>query len=196
MRVIDLSMPLVNAENIEIHRQDDPPVYLGHECYAWDLSMRSHTGTYFETASHVFRDGRNTSDVPVEDLVMPAARCILAGTAGITGSELAAAGAHVREGDALLVVTGQAARYFERDAVRWMIDRGVRLLGADLYRYDTGFENPTGVFVDLFEAGIPIIAGVMNLDRLSRDRFELIVAPLPVQGIGTVPARVLAVERD
>jgi len=199
VRVIDLSEPLVPGENVVVRLQPDPPVYLGHECYAWDVTLRSHTGTYFETSSHVFRDGRHTSDVPPSDLLYAAALCRLGPRPGrgITGEELEAAGGHVRHGDALLVYTaGDPSRYFERDAVRWMIERGVRLLGADLERYDTGFENPTGMFLDLFRAEIPIIAGLRNLDRLQRDRFRLIVAPLPIQGIGTCPARVLALEEQ
>ena len=197
MRVIDLSMPLVPGENVDVRVRDNPPVYLGQECYAWDVAIRSHTGTYFETSSHVFREGRNTSDVPAEELFYPCALCRLEGNRGegISGAELDASGGHVRRDDALLVMAGDASRYFKRDAVAWMVERGVRLLGADLECYDTGFENPTGMFIDLFRAEIPIIAGLTNLDNLTRERFELIVAPLPIRGVGTVPARVLAIER-
>lgn len=197
MRVIDLSLPLVDGQTVDVTVPPDLPVYLGHECCAWDLAIRSHTGTYVETASHVFRDGRHVSDVPPEDLVLPCALVTLDETAagGITGAELQAAGDPVRRGDALIVATPKRDRYFERDAVTWMIDRGIKLLGATLDRYDTGFENPTGMFVDLFKAEIPIVAGLTRVERLSRHRFELIVAPLPVQDVGTVPARVLAIER-
>ena len=227
MRVIDLSRPLVPGRDVEVRRQPNSPAYLGHECYAWDLTIRSHTGTYFETSSHVFRDGRHTADVSVADLALPCALVRLprrgesphpspssspafaqastfakatadksAGKPAIMGAELEAAGAHVRKGDALLVDTGgDQRRYFERDAVAWMIARGIKLLGADLDRYDTGFEHPTGIFDDLFKADIPIIAGLANLDQLTRDRFDLIVAPLAIPGIGTVPARVFAIER-
>jgi len=198
MRVVDLSRPLTPGRDVEVRLQPNPPLYLGHECYAWDLTIRSHCGTYFETAAHVFRDGRNTSDVPIQDLYLPCALVTLRRpvSAGISAEELDAAGQHVRKGDALLVFTGgNQSRYFNRDAVGWMITHGVRLLGADLERYDTGFVNPTGMFLDLFRADIPIIAGLANLDQLSRDRFELVVAPLLVVGIGTVPARVFAIER-
>jgi kynurenine formamidase len=130
---------------------------------------------------------------------MPCAhvRLVKSHTGAITAAELETAGEHVRAGDALLVNSGGSqGRFFARDAVGWMINRGVILLGADIDRYDTGFVNPTGMFIDLFKAEIPIIAGLVNCDQLTRSRFELIVAPLPVQGVGTVPARVLAVERD
>lgn len=197
MRVIDLTTPLVAGENVAVTIQPDLPVYLGQECYAWDVAIKSHTGTYFETSSHVFRDGQHTSDVPAQQLLYACALLLLSADAqgGITGNELARAGKHVQPGDAIIVVAGSTDRYFERDAVAWMIERGVALLGGNLTGYDTGFENPTGIFIDLFRAEIPIIAGLANLDQLTQPRFELIVAPLPVRDIGTVPARIFAVER-
>ena len=200
MRIIDLSTPLVVGEEVEVRPQPNPPVYLGHECIAWDLAIRSHAGTYFETSAHLFRDGRTTEEMPLDVLIGPCAVCDLskpteAPQGGIGPEELAAAGRHVRKGDALLVLTGAPSRYFERDAARWMIQRGVRLLGADLPRYDTGFERPTGVFLDLFRAQIPIIAGLANLDRIAAKRCQLVVAPLRVPGVGTVPARVFALVR-
>jgi hypothetical protein len=63
----------------------------------------------------------------------------------------------------------------------------------NLPRYDTGFANPTGFFIDLFKAEIPIIANITNLDKLPEGGFTLVVLPLKITGICTCPARVIAI---
>jgi len=196
-RYIDISAPMTGQGDIDVTRQADPPMYLGHACYAWDLTIPSHTGTYFETSSHCFRDGTDTADVPIEDLFLDAAILRLPedGPFEIDAPALSRIGAHVREGDAILVVTGvDGRRYFSRGAAQWLAAKRVKLFGADLARYDTGFENPTGFFIDLFKAEIPILANLCNLDRISRERVQLVVLPLPVQAVGTVPCRAVVIE--
>jgi kynurenine formamidase len=46
--------------------------------------------------------------------------------------------------------------------------------------------------VELFEAGIPIVANIANLDRLPAHGFTLMVLPIAVAGVCTVPCRVIA----
>ena len=59
MNIIDLSVPCSNnTENVNIILQDNLPLYLGYECYAYDLEIKSHTGTYFESSAHLFREGK------------------------------------------------------------------------------------------------------------------------------------------
>ena len=74
-----------------------------------------------------------------------------------------------------------------------MAKKKVALMGSNLPRYDTGFVNPTGFFIDLFKAEIPIIANITNLDKLPESGFTLVVMPLKIAGICTCPARVIAI---
>jgi len=193
--VLDLTEPFVPGENITASLQDDLPVYLGHECLAYDLAIRSHTGTYFETSAHVFRDGKNTDEVEPHEFLYDACVIRVGGTRGsaIDATELSARAGGMKKGDALLVATsGMRDRYFTNAAAEWMAESGVRLLGAELERYDTGFVNPTGFFITLFRAEIPIVANLTNWDKLREGRWKLIVLPLLVRGVCTVPARVIA----
>ncbi len=198
MRIIDLSVAL-DEKTITIRQRKPAPVYLGLDCIGYDFTIYSHIGSYFETSAHIFPNGKNTEDVPVEKLIGPAVIVHLSPEPPrpeITGEELAQAKAPVRKGDALLVHTGgRVKRYFTRDAVGWMIEKGVTLLGADQLHYDRGLDNPTGMFIDLFRAEIPIINGLENLDRIRKSRFQLIVLPLKINGVGTVPCRILAMEK-
>jgi arylformamidase len=200
-KVIDLTMPCSDAtEGVSVRLQDNLPVYLGQECYAYDLEIKSHTGTYFETSAHVFRDGETTDAVAPDRLVLPGVclriisseRCVTA-----ADLEMACKPLTLQPNSALLIDTGKFNSenyiYFSRDAAQWMTHHKVALMGSNSYRYDSGFENPTGFFIDLFEADIPIIANITNLDLLPNTGFILIVLPLRISGICTVPCRVVAV---
>jgi len=195
--IIDLTQPYVHGENIDLRLQDDLPVYCGHECHAWDVAIKSHTGTYFETDSHLFRDGADTDSVEAAELFMPCCVVRLAaehhGVVEPVEMESAPGASELREGDALLVATsGNDDRYWSRESAEWMGKRKLRLFGAEPEIYDTGFEAPTGFFVALFEARVPIVANLANWERLPVGRCELIVMPLLVRGVCTVPARVVA----
>jgi kynurenine formamidase len=202
--IVDLSVPLRDGtDGVAVRLQERLPVYSGRECYAYDLEIPSHTGTYFETPAHLFREGITTDGHPLEKLMLPGV-CfrILKGDRCISAEDLDAAAPSAGPGQAanphaLLIDTGSQElgrhAYFSRDAARWMVDRNVALMGSDTPRYDTGFENPTGFFTELFRGGIPIIANITNLHRLPLAGFTLIVLPLSVSGVCTVPCRTVAV---
>jgi len=193
--IVDLSVPCSNAtDGFEITLRENLPVYVGHECYAYDLAIRSHRGTYYETSSHVFRDGRNTDSVALDQFILPGYCVRVAGDDPcIDARVLDEARPDITAGAALLLATGgRDEMYFSRDAAAWLAEHEVALMGADIECYDTGFENPTGFFVELFEADIPIIAQLANLDRLPERGFTLIVLPLKIVGVCTVPCRVIA----
>jgi kynurenine formamidase len=200
--LIDLSVPLRDGtEGVRARLREDPPLYLGHECHAFDLEIPSHTGTYFETPGHLFRGGGDTDSVPLDRLVLPGL-CLHVHGAGrcITAKELDAAlpaGSRTLLRDCGLLVHAQARElgthaYFSRDAASWMRDKGVGLMGSDTPRYDTGFDAPTGFFEELFRARIPIVACIRNLELLPVHGFTLVVMPLAVSGVCTVPCRVVA----
>ncbi len=200
-KVIDLSMPCSNeTDGIKVTPRGDVPVYLGCECYGYDLEIKSHKGTYFETSSHVFRDGKDTDEVPLDELILPGLCLRISGDHRcITASDLEAASKSVNllPASALLIDVGHCNddnfKYFSRDAAQWMAKRKVAIMGSNTLKYDSGFENPTGFFIDLFKAQIPIIANIKNLDQLPPDGFTLITLPLKITGICTVPCRVVAV---
>jgi kynurenine formamidase len=199
-RLIDLSEPCgADTPGFTVTLQEKMPVYCGYECRAYDLAIRSHHGTYFETSSHVFREGRDTDAVSLDRLILPGVCLDVRGAGRRVGAadlERIAGDLPFPAGAGLLLRAaaepGEPHRYFTRDAAEWMAGRKVALMGSDTPRYDNGFENPTGFFVDLFRAEIPIVANIGNLDRLPLSGFTLIVLPLAVAGVCTVPCRVVA----
>jgi kynurenine formamidase len=195
MKIIDLSFPFKHGEDVIVRLQSNPPMYCGHECYAYDLEIKSHKGTYFETSSHVFRSGKNTNEVPMERLILPG-MCIISNFSRkcITAIDLENLAGDIKPDSALLINTGKdPLKYFSRDAAQWMAKKKVALMGSNTKRYDTGFLNPTGFFIDLFKAEIPIVHGLTNLDTLPNNGFTLIVLPLKIDNVCTVPCRIAAI---
>ena len=194
-KIIDLSVELSkDTQGVKVNLQDKLPVYLGHECYAYDLEIKSHTGTYFETSSHVFRNGKDTDQIPLEELVLPGV-CIKVTEEKkcIDADDLELLCGSIEPNRALLVDVGKdTQKYFSRCAASWMAEKQVALMGSNTTCYDTGFVKPTGFFVELFQAEIPIIAVITNLNLLPETGFTLIVLPLRIKGVCTVPCRVIA----
>ncbi len=195
MKIIDLSIPFQHGQDVVAKLQAKLPTYCGQECYAYDLEIKSHHGSYFETSSHVFRDGKNTDTVPLERLILPCV-CVTfeKDRQCITAADLELFAGNIEPNSAILINTGSdTTKYFSRDAAQWMAKKKVALMGSNTAGYDTGFVNPTGFFIDLFNADIPIVANITNLHLLPRTNFTLIVLPLNISGICTVPCRIIAI---
>jgi len=198
MKIIDLSVPFIEGKDVITQLHDKLPVYCGHECYAYDLHIKSHRGTYFETSAHVFRDGKNTADINVSDMVLPGycMRCTACAHC-ITADHFEKLLGDIAPNSAVLIDTGQdRTQYFSRDAAQWLASHNVKLMGSNTGGYDRGFVNPTGFFIDLFKAEIPIIANLANLDILPKENFQIITLPLKVEGVCTVPCRVIVLIND
>jgi kynurenine formamidase len=81
--------------------------------------------------------------------------------------------------------------YLARDAVRWVIDRGVRLLVSDVYESD---DDPQDVFRTLFGAGVATVCHPESLGTLAGPRLRVTALPLRIPGATQLPCRVLAEE--
>lgn len=179
----------------------------GWEADAFELA--SLTGTYLETAKHLYPDAISLDQVPPERLLVDAAvvRVAKGPREHIGVADLEAAAPDLRPGDALLVATGwdrywwEAERFvlecphFERATMEWIVGRGVAILGGDVPCFDD--PDPAGaqgVNTPLLESGALILAPLVNLGELLQDRVRLIVLPLKVRGACGAPCRAIALE--
>jgi kynurenine formamidase len=86
--------------------------------------------------------------------------------------------------------------YFSTEALRWLVEAGVKLMGVD----SAGVELPHSIshanenHLVLFRAGVPLIERLANLDKLSKSRVKVYALPIPVVGLDAFPLRVIAIE--
>lgn len=132
-------------------------------------------------------------------------------TADDLDAALLAHGVDVPAGGAVLVRTGYGDRDFyftpeyhekppgvDASGARWLVDRGVRLTGADTFMYEQSsptFPSPLPVHrILIVESGVYIVEN-MCLEELAREQvyeFRLVVAPLLMTGASGSPIRPLA----
>jgi arylformamidase len=169
-------------------------------------------GTYLEASAHLRINGETIDQIPVERFIRPATVFQLpdleAGQA-ISSRDLIAVGVSPQPGDAVLVATGwdrfwnqpgfvEDGPYFTLDAMRWLLDRGAVIIGADIPSFDNPHQ-PAGVLRVLFDSTCLLLAPLVNLREalhLNTPRPWLLALPLKIKGVCGTPCRALLVDHN
>jgi kynurenine formamidase len=165
------------------------------------------TGVYMVTASHRIAGGFTIDQVDPARF-FPEAVVLDVSPKGprevVTRKELEALGVSIRRGDAALVSTGwdreqgepdyiTSCPYFERDAVQWLMDQGVDILGGDWPVFEN-WDEPQGVYEPIDEVGAMILAPLSNLTKIAKTWVKLVAIPLKMEGLCASPCRPFAIE--
>jgi arylformamidase len=167
------------------------------------VEMDVHTGTHVEAPRHFLDGGATLDSVELERFVGPAIVAHITGSA-VTGEALAAAA--IPDGtERLLVKTANSARWaagwgpfdpvyvsLTPDAARWVVDRGIRLVGIDHLSIQQ-YEDDGETHRVLMRAGVVILEG-LNLAGIEAGPYTLVAAPLRLAGIEAAPARALLLD--
>jgi len=188
-----------------------PPDWLDYPVYSQTVTMAVQTATYLETGAHMYREVISIDQLPLErcyqlDALMlwiPKGPDAAITVADLEGA-LAQSGETLRPGDALLIGTGWDQHwtlpdyltnppYFLYEAIDWIIDHQVSLLGGDTPRYDSP-TNPQNFFPKFFKQDILLLAPVINLHQVQQPRGKLTALPLKIVGACASPVRALWLE--
>jgi arylformamidase len=166
-------------------------------------------GTYLEASAHLLPAGETIDQVAPERFVRPATVIQLPDLEArqvIQRADLQAAGPVPRPGDAVIIATGwerywngsgfvEDSPFFSIEAMQWLLDQGVAIVGADLPSFDNA-RAPEGVVRLLFDAGRLLLAPLINLratSRLTDPRPWLVALPLKIKGVCGTPCRALLI---
>jgi kynurenine formamidase len=181
-----------------------------HGWNALTLCLYSHAGTHVDAPRHFDDAGAALESLPLEKCVGPARVLDLRPVAPrqlLTPGHLAPWADGIGEGDRLLLLTGWSERADAPEyrsglprvslgLAEWLVARRIALLGveppsvADV----ANREELTAVHRTLLDAGVVIVEGLANLDRLSREVVTFIALPLKVEGGDGSPCRAIAIE--
>lgn len=168
------------------------------------LALGTHSGTHCDPPRHFDDAGRAADELDLDALVGPAWVADLGHVRySIGASDLAAAG--VPAGTARLLLKTRNSHHWARgdaafdpdfvgvapDGARWLIERGVRLVGIDylsIERYDAPPDFPTHRL--LLAAGV-VIVETLNLAAVAPGSYTLVFLPLKVAGGDGAPGRAL-----
>jgi kynurenine formamidase len=185
-------------------REDSRALYAPGTEFAMDrLSMVGNTGTYLDAPYHRYADGGDLTSVPLERTVgLPAVVVRLAGS-GLLGITVQALAAVDVRGKAVLLHTGDAARFgtpeygadahfLTRDGAAWLAEREPALVGIDAINIDDTTDGERPAHTLLLAAGIPVVEHLTGLEQLPPSGATFTAVPLRIENFGTVSVRAFA----
>lgn len=206
MPVVDLTL---GVEHGGLVWPGDPPV----EVEPWSLTARgdasnvsalrlgSHTGTHVDPPAHLLDGGMTVDRLPLDAMVGPATVVDLRGVRGpLADAHLDAA---LPEGpvERVLLRTDNSSLWdapldavppswvaLSEDAARWMVWRGVRLVGFDFLSVDALDAEGLPVHRVLLGAGVVLVEG-LDLRAAEPGQHQLACLPLKLVGGDGAPAR-------
>ena len=218
-RIVDLSHKLYPGKEeyhleLETHFTDDLYPQYKRDENVWyilqDINMSSHCGTHIEFPYHHNRYGMDAGNYPLEKLIGDALLLDFSRKKpfeAVTLEELKKYDGKILEGD-LLMFYFNCARFYRTDrshdrpyitneAVRWLaLEKKVGLIGSDASGIEVKGEPNQPNHQLLMENGIPVIEFAANLEKLTAERFTLVILPLCVEGLDSCPIRLIAIEDE
>ena len=210
-RLIDVSVPI---HSDMLTYPDDPTasvdrvvdMHEGETSNLSVLSMSTHTGTHVDPPIHFVADGATIDQVPLDITVGPAVVVDMRGVQTIGERELE--DADLPDGtERVLFLTDWSARWAEAspafpasytalalDGARWLMERGIRLVGTDFISIEDadagGGTYP--VHLELLGSGVIILEG-LDLREAPAGSYTLWCLPLKIQDGDGGPARAVLV---
>ncbi len=187
-----------------------------NDFFASRITVSTISGTYLEAGSHILEKGRNLDRYGLERFIRPARilRLPRQKAGALIDAPLLAEHAPrggIRKGEALIIDTGWGKNWnkagyvlqcpnFTRRAVEWVAGKGIAIFGVDVPCIESAWsedaaEEKGGLLGLLFRRGALLVAPLVNLSRVKKDRGTLFCLPLPVAGTSGAPARVIFEER-
>lgn len=175
----------------------------GTEFQIGKIEMVTNTGTYIDCPFHRYADGKDCSQIALDQFANLPARVIHAdyhqglaiGVEAFEGSATA--------GEAILVHTGWAAHwntpaYYENhpfltaEAAQYLVQQGVALVGIDSHNIDDTRGRSRPVHTTLLGHDILIVEHLCQLEHLPDSGFTFSAVPPKFKGVGTFPVRAFA----
>jgi arylformamidase len=208
MKVYDISMSIRTP--MPVYPGERQPAFepskqisRGDEANVTMITFGSHTGTHID-APHHFLSGRETVDqVPLDALVGPALVVELPAAREIGAADLRSLGIGeaterllIKTRNSLFMVDDRFHAdyaYLNVEAARWLVTRGIRLVGIDYLSVEKMHAERYEVHETLLEAGVVIVEGV-DLRQVVPNPYFLVCLPLKIEGCDGAPARAVLLE--
>jgi arylformamidase len=164
------------------------------------LSQGVHSGTHVDAPIHFIPGGFGIDAYPLDSLVGPCDVVEIHPQAHIGVADLEAAGLPV-DAERVIFKTPNSELWadsrFHRDfialdpeAARWLIDRGLRLVGIDYLSIDPYDSDEKTAHLHLLGAGVVVVEG-LDLRGVPPGRYTVACLPIKLEGADGAPARVV-----
>lgn len=182
---------------LELRRRRD--MAGGDRCNDSDLSCNLHIGTHVDAPLHFLTDGADVTALALDTLIGPVVVAALPEVDAIAADDLEALNLPADTRRLLLRTRNsedwcRGERKFRQDfvaltaaAARWVVERGIWLIGVDSLSVQRFGDGPETHIV-LLQAEVVIVEG-LNLSQVTPGTYELICLPLKLAGAEGAPAR-------
>jgi arylformamidase len=211
MRIYDISLPI--SESLVVWPSDSPVritqtshLARGDRVTVSRLDMNAHSGTHVDAPAHFILGGAGVDALDLGVLVGPALVVEVMDadliSPGVLESLAIPRGTrrvlfHTRNSDRWARSEPEFWEDFvaiSDDGARWLVERGVRLVGVD-YLSVGPFRETTPTHLTLLSAGVIPVEG-LNLSGVAPGTYELVCLPLKITGIDGAPARAILIDRS
>jgi len=173
----------------------------GTEFQIGRIEMVTNTGTYIDCPFHRYENGKDLSQITLEQMADLEAITIDAKDIKAIGKEYFA-GKEIRN-KAVLVFTNWARHwntelYFEghpyitAEAAEYLKENQVKLVGIDSHNIDNTEVKSRPVHTTLLAADILIVEHLCNLEKLPESGYQFHAVPPKIKNAGTFPVRAYA----
>ena len=211
MKIFDISLTI--SPDLPVW-PDDPLVELeliesmdaGAHANVSRLSAGVHMGTHVDAPHHYLNDGRTIEQLPLDVLTGPCYVTQLPdgveaiNAAALDGISLPTDATRILFGSSNSHFWSRGEREFQEDFVavaedgaRWLVERGVRLVGVD-YLSVAPFRDSVPTHTVLLQAGVVVVEG-LDLSAVPRGFYDLYCLPLKLLGADGAPARAILIQR-
>lgn len=201
-----VTYPGIPGPTIEAHltREASREHYApGTEFEIGRISLIGNTSTYMDAPYHRFADGGDLSAIPLAATVDLPALVVRVAPGAARGIEPADLAAYDVRGAAVLLHTGDDARFgtpaYAEDAhflteagAQWLIEHGAALAGIDAVNIDDVNDTARPAHTRILAAGIPLVEHLTGLGQLPPFGARFTAVPLRIEGLGTIPVRAFA----
>ncbi len=165
------------------------------------IRLSVHTGTHVDAPLHFVKEGSSVEQMPLDILMGTAFVADVSEVEVITPDTLKALA--LPKGTQRLLLRTRNSQMWQTgssefnpdfvaitaDAAKWIVDRGIRLVGIDYLSIQRFYDGPETHLI-LLRSEVVIIEG-LNLSEVSGGEYELICLPVKLAGVEGAPARAI-----
>jgi len=174
-------------------------IYAPDKTFMHWVETETHIGTHVEMPAHLLNGGKSSSDMPLESFMGDAIVLKFDFLKPLNGKGQPIKPEHlkkIRRDDIVLLwspYSGDEMPYISPESAKWFTEKPVKMVGVQ----NVSVEAPGGLMAthnSLLRNDIPIIEGLINLDKLQRERVFYMGVPLRVVGLDSSWIRAVALE--
>jgi arylformamidase len=167
-----------------------------------EVEFQTSLGTYIDSPYHRFPDGKDISEIRIEEVILPGVVIdARERDAGAVSSEVIPEGISLR-GCAVLFNFGwdrywgtdryEEHPFISKESIHVLIEAGVHLVGVDTINIDDSQDLTRPAHTLFLKNDIFIVENLMNLDSLYKRKFRFFAVPIKGRKVAAMPVRAFA----